>query len=444
MDSHSYKGQLGFMHLLISPGLQIPLTLLVVACCFGGLVQPKIMSVYAFVSATMAAIGVLWAVRDPAWRNAWWQKWCVGVSAGVFFLIIASLSLIWFVPEMPRPIDRVGKLAVIGLSLVLLLAVPLGRTTVRAIAIGLLVGMALVAVILIEHGLIGFLGTVFVGPPTSGAYDNFYKAPATILAILIFPAFLLYQSVVNAGVATRWGAGLYCIAVLGVLLSGHTTSIAASLIGLLVAIFARWAPKIVGGFIVIGVFLMMTVVPLANSPSNVNALLSVTQNHASLQHRVLILDFALKKIDQHPILGWGLDSARSLPHGSDRIVDTPDRLQGLDITLLHEGVARLGQNLPLHPHNILIQIRLELGLPGVVATMLAFVLIIVQFVRLPGALDRSVCFGGLVAAMVIASVSYGAWQTWWLGSMVLMAFFFRIGLLALPGRSPMSAHHTRF
>ncbi|HBM11307.1 MAG TPA: hypothetical protein DD390_01290, partial [Rhodospirillaceae bacterium] len=70
----------------------------------------------------------------------------------------------------------------------------------------------------------------------------------------------------------RWGAGLYCIAVLGVLLSGHTTSIAAVLIGLLIAIVARWAPKSVGGLIILGVFLMMTVVPLANSPSNVNAL----------------------------------------------------------------------------------------------------------------------------------------------------------------------------
>lgn len=431
------------MYFLITPRLRIPLTLLVVACCLGGLVQPKILSVYVFVSAAMAAIGVLWAARDASWRNACWMKSRVGLSAGLLFLIVASISLFWFVPQDSLPVDRVGKLAAMGLSLFLLLVVPVGHLTVRAIAAGLLIGMALVAVVLIENGLIGYLGTIFVGPPNTGEYDNFYKAPATILAILIFPAFLLYRSVVSAGVATRWGAGLYCMAVLGVVLSGHTTSIAAVLIGLLIAIVARWAPKSVGGLIILGAFLMMTVVPLANSPSNVNALLSATQNHSSLQHRVLILDFALKKIDQYPVLGWGLDSARSLPQGSDRIVDTPARLQGLDTTLLHEGVARLGQNLPLHPHNILVQIRLELGLPGVVATVLAFVLIIGRIVRLPGALDRSVCFGGLVAAMVIASVSYGAWQTWWLGSMVLMTFLFRIGLLGLPGRSQTSAHHTR-
>ncbi|MAO90827.1 MAG: hypothetical protein CMM78_01455 [Rhodospirillaceae bacterium] len=436
MDSRFYKGQLGFMHLLITPGLRIPLTLLVAACCLGGLVQPKIMSVYVFAGAAIAAIGVLSVARDSSWRTACWKKWRIGLSAGLFFLVVAGASLFWFVPQQPLPFDRVGKLAAMGLSLFLLMAVPLGHITIRAVAMGLLIGTALVAVVLIENGLIGFLGTIFVGPPNTAGYENFYKAPATILAVLIFPAFLVYQSTASEGVGTRLVTGLYGVAVLGVLLSGHATSIAASLIGLGIAIAGRWAPKLVGGIIVIGVFVMMTVVPVANSPSNVNALLSATQNHASLQHRVLILDFALKKIRQHPFLGWGLDSARFLPHGSDRIVDTPDRLQGLDTTLLHEGVVRLGQNLPLHPHNILMQIRLELGLPGVAATLLAFVLIIGRIVRLPGALDRSVCFGGLVAAIVIASISYGAWQTWWLGSMVLMTFFFRIGLLFLPERTP--------
>ena len=173
---------------------------------------------------------------------------------------------------------------------------------------------------------------------------------------------------------------------------------------------------------------MMIVPPVISNPPLTNSLLAVTKQHGSLQHRVLILDFALSRIQEHSLLGWGLDSSRSIPHGSERIVDTPDRMNVLDGSLFSVGVVRVGQNLPLHPHNNLIQVRLELGLPGVLVTVLAFFLIIRTIIRLPAAIDRSACLGTLAVVIVVASVSYGAWQTWWLASLVLTAFLVRIGL----------------
>ncbi|MDF1751009.1 MAG: O-antigen ligase family protein, partial [Alphaproteobacteria bacterium] len=371
------------MNLLTHPILRIGLTLLIVVCCLGGLVQPKAIAVYVFVASAMTMIGVSWAARDRIWRLNSWLELRVGLCVGVIFLSVASLSLLWFVPQQPLPWDRVPKLALMGFALAVLMVVPIAQSTARAIAMGVLIGAALVGLILIENWLVGYLGTIFFGPAESPEYDNFYKAPATILAILVFPAFLFCRALQDRQGLRRVSVGLFYLVFLGVLLSGHMTSIFALIMGIVITLMTRWIPRLTGGLILVGVLSMMIVLPVISNPPLTNSLLAVTKQHGSLQHRVLILDFALSRIQEHSLLGWGLDSSRSIPHGSERIVDTPDRMNVLDGSLFSVGVVRVGQNLPLHPHNNLIQIRLELGLPGVLVTVLAFFLIIRTIVSLP-------------------------------------------------------------
>jgi len=68
---------------------------------------------------------------------------------------------------------------------------------------------------------------------------------------------------------------------------------------------------------------------------------------SSADHRKLIWQFVNGRIDQKPLWGWGMDSSRNIPKEELRISPT------LEI-------------LPLHPHNAALQVRLELGWPGVI------------------------------------------------------------------------------
>jgi len=124
----------------------------------------------------------------------------------------------------------------------------------------------------------------------------------------------------------------------------------------------------------------------------------------SFGHRLLIWDFAGKRIAERPVLGWGLDSARAIPGGKDQI--------------------RPGQEwLPLHPHNAALQLWLELGAPGAVlfALFLGWLWLRLAAVAWPR-LYAAAAGGSLAAISAVAFAGWGIWQEWWLATLALAAF----------------------
>ena len=123
---------------------------------------------------------------------------------------------------------------------------------------------------------------------------------------------------------------------------------------------------------------------------------------ASAQHRIEIWDFAVQRIAENPVLGWGFDGSRHMeslypdPSDTGRVIAA------------------------LHPHSAPLQIMLELGAVGAV---IALALLGLIAMRLGGAAGQTRMFGQplFVAALAIASVSYGAWQNWWLALVVSVA-----------------------
>jgi O-antigen ligase len=115
----------------------------------------------------------------------------------------------------------------------------------------------------------------------------------------------------------------------------------------------------------------------------------------SLEHRLEIWRYASTKALETPLLGLGIDAAR---------------------TLSQEGVV-LGQTvqlMPLHPHSASLQIWLELG--GVGAMLGALTLLIGGWFA-GAAVKRSKVAGVAVAGsaaayLTLANLSYGAWQEW--------------------------------
>src|SRR5205814_7090354 len=81
----------------------------------------------------------------------------------------------------------------------------------------------------------------------------------------------------------------------------------------------------------------------------------LADHKASAAHRLEIWGFVAERVRQRPVTGWGLDAARRLPGGT-----TPVVIHHCDETGRPNGIALSHQPLPLHPHNAVLQVGLEL------------------------------------------------------------------------------------
>ena len=93
----------------------------------------------------------------------------------------------------------------------------------------------------------------------------------------------------------------------------------------------------------------------------------------------------------------------------------------------------MGEKLPLHTHNAPLQWWLELGLPGA-ALMAGLWLFALRLIagQSAGRAARAIAIGGFAAAFVIACLSFGAWQAWWLATLGLAAALIALFLPPLP------------
>jgi len=114
----------------------------------------------------------------------------------------------------------------------------------------------------------------------------------------------------------------------------------------------------------------------------------------SIYHRAAIWQFVAERIEEKPLLGWGLHASRSMPGAK-------------------ELVARGAEILPLHPHNGPLQLWLELGAIGAVlgAALLAWL------ARNAASAAQA---AALTAMLVVGSVSFGLWQGWWMAAIWLV------------------------
>ncbi len=136
-------------------------------------------------------------------------------------------------------------------------------------------------------------------------------------------------------------------------------------------------------------------------------------DNLSVAHRLVIWNFASERIAEKPILGWGFDTARAMPGGKTRQT----------VTLMNNPArATQVESLPLHPHNMALQWRLELGLPGAALAALFAGWLLLRCGRASRRrVDAALASGLALIALGIGCLSYGAWQSWWLGSCALSA-----------------------
>ncbi len=125
----------------------------------------------------------------------------------------------------------------------------------------------------------------------------------------------------------------------------------------------------------------------------------------SSEHRLYIWHFASHKALDHPLRGWGLNASRFIPIApSDMLPNNKSPL-------------------PIHPHNSVTQLWLELGVPGVVL-FAAFLFVLFRTIRATenDTLYQAACTAGLMAYYTIGLTAFGIWQEWWIASGLLLAF----------------------
>jgi O-antigen ligase len=140
-------------------------------------------------------------------------------------------------------------------------------------------------------------------------------------------------------------------------------------------------------------------------------------------HRLVIWRFAAERIRERPVTGWGLDSARVMPGGKDLV----------PLQMKNEKKPRMVERLPLHTHDFALQWWLELGLPGALvgASFIVLVFSTIAGMRV-GRIDKAIFTGQTAAALGIYGLGYGAWQSWWLATLILAMAFSRTAVAVRP------------
>lgn len=247
-----------------------------------------------------------------------------------------------------------------------------------------------------------------VPPELVDAYH--YNKLATALALLMWPAAMAGQGhrLARAAVLVVSGAAVVGLA------TGSLSALAAIATGSAIAVLAMANPKVARGLVLLVVACGFVAAPSIATLMAESGLNGVSWLPFSASHRIEIWAFVATLIDQHPWFGWGLDSARVVQATADSA-----RFQ------------------TLHPHNLFLQILLELGLPGALLLVMLSWAILRRIDRL-AASDRALGYGAFGAALGASTFAWGIWQTWWMVAMLITGV-----MVAVLGARPAADRGSR-
>lgn len=383
----------------------------------GLLLAPTAAVFQARALAALATI-VLGLTLVAHWRAHGRLAWPRGAGRAAALATLAllgwgALSAIWSVDPGRTLFEaaRIGALLLLGTLAAAALAEAgaAGRRAVgQALLAGCAAGLLLASVdVLTGHGLRAASRGLAEATPRLmfGA-----KPIGSVLALLLPLAVVLPRA--------GWARVAVAVAGLAVVvaLPGESARLAA-LAGLAACGLGLLAPRLVPvalGSILAGLTLIG---PLLLSAA-LSRELPADRLPLSAAHRLVIWEFALGRIAERPLLGWGMEASRALP-GAQEPAD-PATLARFHLTSpaaqAFFGRAEGAQRLPLHPHNAVLQLWLELG--GVGAAAGAGLLLALGLAIRAGPAPAAGA-GVLAAGAVSGLLSYGLWQAWWLGALVL-------------------------
>ena len=357
-------------------------TILLLGCCFA-MGRPQ----FKFDLLPSIAIGGMLAV----------------VVLSVFWSYASELTL----ERLPRTV-----IAVFAGAVFINVVKGLDDRSARIFSRCFLASMLLVLVLIMLENLFGGMLLRYSRTAEAGVFFlNQFNRPLSILSVLIWPVVVILAR-------RHWGLAIAAIVIYLACLPFfiNIAAFAAIAIGAVVFAAVYMLPKT--GSLIVGVTLASMIVAaptidhILPTPKTLFETLKLPR---STYHRLLIWDFTSQRIAERPVLGWGFNTSRQMPGGGKR----------LDVS---------EKALPLHPHNAALQWRLELGILGALFGA-AIVLVSTDMARRYAAdrVARAGAVASIGATYVIAMISFGAWQTWWVSGMFLIA---GITVLVCRRRSP--------
>jgi O-antigen ligase len=215
------------------------------------------------------------------------------------------------------------------------------------------------------------------------------------LVILLWPAMLVLEASGRARAAVVLPV-LLAVPVFGFDSLSAKVALAGGLVALaVVRLGPAWVPKALAAVVVLGLAVWPVLAPALD-----RAVFSRPEVYAALpdtaQHRVEIWRFVSERIAEKPLLGWGMDTARAMPDGD----------------VVYAGARKY---LPLHPHNSVLQVALELGAVGLLLALAFVALGLRAWLAAPTAAPaRAIAAGLMVAYLAVGFSAFGVWQHWWI------------------------------
>lgn len=375
-----------------------------------GLVAPLGLAPLSVLGTILSVGGVRRRVRPDGWLlvflvmlgawgllGTWWalEPW---QTAQTTFRLLAMLGLAFFAVACLRHLEKRSP------------------AFMMVMAAGVLVCLPLLAwEYLSDRGFSFFMLDMRGLPMQLVGNKSPLSRGATVLSVLMWPICYALWRQRRPG----WGIGLLAVSA-AVMLGGDSGSSKQALIaGCLVASLALLLP--VNRLYAIVRFGLLAIVLLAPFlikmlPDPHYTYQNWTWLPGSSHHRMTIWTFTTDHIFQHPLRGWAIDASRAIPGADDEIPFRRVDAEGQMIA------GQLEAQLPLHPHNSVLQWWLELGLVGVLLVIgLLWRLLDLMKGTTNDRLAHAAMLASFCTVCSISLTSYGAWQGWWHGAIVMVA-----------------------
>jgi O-antigen ligase len=322
------------------------------------------------------------------------------------FLCWASLSILW-ATDRPAAVGAAGQLWLLALTgMVGLLCLPLVMMPRRSTP-WLALGLVLTTGLIISEFVLDFPIRQALQPIDAKALPGSQlNRSVIVLALFLWPAL---EGLRREGRPLP-AFLLFAVVAAGVMISDSQAAQLGLLTGSIVFAATLVSPRRTAVGVVGGAVVVMLLSPLlfAHLSSYLPERLLEALAEAHALHRLEIWDRYSTILSERWITGFGLDAS-----GSISSAPVLSALPPAAVEALKSG----------HPHNAVLQIWVELGLVGAL-------LAAVTLGALGGLVSQgneswgSLPLAAFACGFSIACVGHGAWQSWWLASLLATAAWF--------------------
>lgn len=330
----------------------------------------------------------------------------VAVWAAFMGLVLYAATI---APDADYAWGRVGKLAMFSFSALLIWACAQQGEVLRPLKT-VMVGIMGIAILfgLMEGLTDGWFYWLTHDVPhyEAGLAAN---RPMIVLALMVWPVVLV--------LAERMGGLAAMVALLVISFASFSAESQSSQLGLLsgslvLALALIW-PRAIGWVCLVAGVVAILGMPFFFASAELGEIVGQSMvAKTTILPRLELWDFVGAKIIEQFPFGYGLEAGRSL-------------------SLAEMEQTYFGGSLMHHPHNGVLQLWLEFGLVGAVAAALVWAGFCRRIIVL-NPWPAAACLAGAVCFLIIASVSHGLWQSWWVSALALVPFMFAIALAPEP------------